>query len=277
MATSNRDLAAGGQDGTFREDLLYRLNVVNLRLPPLRERPGDILALADHFVQKYAAANGMPERPLSMLGAPALLTHRWPGNVRELENAMHRAVLLSSGPRDRRVRHPPAGRRADAELARRGDRPCGVDSGRGRHPRLRRPDSSGGRAAADHRHAQPLPRQPNPRGQHPRHLDPHPAQQAEGILRRRRSPCRRRSRARRTPPEPDAHRRPDAPDRRRRREPRLGAGGCAEPLGRDRGARSADGWASRRWTWPAAGAWAGAPTSDSRCAAPSRRWPPPRC
>jgi len=98
IATSNRDLAQGVRDGTFREDLLYRLNVVNLRLPPLRERPGDVVALAEHFVKKYAKANGMPERPLSAVARQRLLTHRWPGNVRELENAMHRAVLLSTGP-----------------------------------------------------------------------------------------------------------------------------------------------------------------------------------
>ena len=97
LATSNRDLAAAVKDGTFREDLLYRLNVVNLRLPPLRERPGDIAALCDHFLKKYAKANGMPERPLSAEARKRLVAHRWPGNVRELENAMHRAVLLSTG------------------------------------------------------------------------------------------------------------------------------------------------------------------------------------
>jgi DNA-binding NtrC family response regulator len=98
IATSNRDLAQAVQSGTFREDLLYRLNVVNLRLPSLRERPGDVVALAEHFVKKYAKANGMPERPLSGVARQRLLAHRWPGNVRELENAMHRAVLLSTGP-----------------------------------------------------------------------------------------------------------------------------------------------------------------------------------
>jgi DNA-binding NtrC family response regulator len=97
LATSNRDLAAAVKDGSFREDLLYRLNVVNLRLPPLRERPGDIAALCDHFLKKYAKANGMPERPLSAEARKRLVAHRWPGNVRELENAMHRAVLLSTG------------------------------------------------------------------------------------------------------------------------------------------------------------------------------------
>jgi DNA-binding NtrC family response regulator len=97
LATSNRDLVAATRDGSFREDLLYRLNVMNLKLPPLRERPGDVIALADHFIRKYSAANGVPERPLSSIARQRLLSHRWPGNVRELENAMHRAVLLSTG------------------------------------------------------------------------------------------------------------------------------------------------------------------------------------
>lgn len=98
LATSNRDLVKAVRDGSFREDLLYRLNVVNLRLPSLRERPGDVTVLAEHFVRKYAAANGVPERPLSAGAKRRLLTHAWPGNVRELENAMHRAVLLADGP-----------------------------------------------------------------------------------------------------------------------------------------------------------------------------------
>jgi len=97
LATSNRDLVQAVRDGTFREDLLYRLNVVNLRLPPLRERPGDILPMAEFFIRKYAAANGLSPRILSAEARRRLLGHRWPGNVRELENAMHRAVLLASG------------------------------------------------------------------------------------------------------------------------------------------------------------------------------------
>jgi DNA-binding NtrC family response regulator len=97
LATSNRDLAQSVKDGTFREDLLYRLNVVNLRLPPLRERPGDVIAMAEFFIKKYAAANGVAEKPLSQEARRRLTAHRWPGNVRELENAMHRAVLLSVG------------------------------------------------------------------------------------------------------------------------------------------------------------------------------------
>jgi DNA-binding NtrC family response regulator len=98
LATSNRDLVQAVRDGTFREDLLYRLNVVNLRLPPLRERPGDVLPMADFFIRKYAAANGIPSRALSPEARRRLLSHRWPGNVRELENAMHRAVLMANGP-----------------------------------------------------------------------------------------------------------------------------------------------------------------------------------
>ncbi|MGI9383281.1 MAG: sigma-54-dependent transcriptional regulator FlbD [Methyloligellaceae bacterium] len=97
IATSNRDLQAAVHDGSFREDLLYRLNVVNLKVPPLRERPADILELADHFAAKYAEANGLPARPVSSEARRQLLACRWPGNVRELENTIHRAVLLASG------------------------------------------------------------------------------------------------------------------------------------------------------------------------------------
>src|SRR6476469_4977520 len=98
IATSNRNLAEAVRDGTFREDLLFRLNVDNLKIPSLRERPSDIGELAHYFIKKYAAANGLPVRPLSAEARRALNLHRWPGNVRELENTLHRAVLLSSGP-----------------------------------------------------------------------------------------------------------------------------------------------------------------------------------
>jgi DNA-binding NtrC family response regulator len=97
LATSNRDLRKAVAEGIFREDLLFRLNVVNLALPPLRERPADILALAEHFTKKYAAANAIEERPISEAAKTQLLAREWTGNVRELENAMHRAVLLASG------------------------------------------------------------------------------------------------------------------------------------------------------------------------------------
>ena len=97
LATSNRDLAQAVKDGTFREDLLYRLNVVNLKLPPLRERPADVVELSNFFAKKYAEANGVPLRPISAEARKMLALHRWPGNVRELENTIHRAVLLSTG------------------------------------------------------------------------------------------------------------------------------------------------------------------------------------
>ncbi|HWA69708.1 MAG TPA: helix-turn-helix domain-containing protein, partial [Rhizomicrobium sp.] len=98
IATSNRDLADAVKHGTFREDLLYRLNVVNLRLPALRERPKDIRALSQHFARKYAEANGVAFRPLAGATERLLLAHPWRGNVRELENTIHRAVLLAQGP-----------------------------------------------------------------------------------------------------------------------------------------------------------------------------------
>ncbi len=97
IATSNRDLAEAVKHGTFREDLLYRLNVVNLRLPALRERPKDIRALAHHFARKYAEVNGVPYRAVSSATERLLLGHYWKGNVRELENTIHRAVLLATG------------------------------------------------------------------------------------------------------------------------------------------------------------------------------------
>ncbi len=98
IATSNRNLADAVREGKFREDLLFRLNVVNLKIPPLRERPADIIELAQFFARKYAEANGVPVRPLSAEARRALSLHRWPGNVRELENTIHRAVLLATGP-----------------------------------------------------------------------------------------------------------------------------------------------------------------------------------
>jgi DNA-binding NtrC family response regulator len=97
IATSNRNLAEAVREGKFREDLLFRLNVVNLKIPPLRERPADVLELAQHFIRKYSDANGVPARTLSAEARRTLVLNRWPGNVRELENTIHRAVLLASG------------------------------------------------------------------------------------------------------------------------------------------------------------------------------------
>ena len=98
LATSNRNLAEEVKKGTFREDLFYRLNVVHLRLPPLRERPADILELAAHFARKYAEINGVPVRALAREAQGLVARNPWRGNVRELENTIHRAVLLAQGP-----------------------------------------------------------------------------------------------------------------------------------------------------------------------------------
>jgi two-component system, response regulator FlrC len=98
IATSNRALGDEVKRGAFREDLFYRLNVVHLRIPALRERTQDIIELAGYFARKYAQVNGLPVRPVSMDARRALLANPWRGNVRELENTLHRAVLLSQGP-----------------------------------------------------------------------------------------------------------------------------------------------------------------------------------
>ncbi len=119
LATTNRDLMAEVARGRFREDLFFRLNVVSLRVPPLRERPGDIAALAEHFARRYAEVNGLPYRPVSRSALARLLSHGWRGNVRELENILHRAVLLAGGEEIER-RGDRAGRRGrtgDARLA----------------------------------------------------------------------------------------------------------------------------------------------------------------
>src|SRR5271170_5912337 len=89
LATTNRDLTAEVRRGTFREDLYFRLNVVSLHVPALRERPGDIAALAEHFCRKYAGVNGLPYRPLTPGAVSRLTSHHWRGNVREVENVIH--------------------------------------------------------------------------------------------------------------------------------------------------------------------------------------------
>lgn len=97
IATSNRDMEEEVKAKRFREDLYFRLNVVNVHMPSLRERPSDIIPLAEYFAAKYAAANGLPNKPLSQAALGLLQSHHWRGNVRELENTMHRAVLLARG------------------------------------------------------------------------------------------------------------------------------------------------------------------------------------
>jgi Nif-specific regulatory protein len=97
IAATNKDLELAVQAGTFREDLYYRLNVFSIFLPPLRERRPDIPLLADHFVEKYAAAHGKDIRRIATTAIDMLMSYHWPGNVRELENCIERAVLVGEG------------------------------------------------------------------------------------------------------------------------------------------------------------------------------------
>ena len=97
LAATHRDLVALAREGKFREDLYYRLNVIEIRLPPLRERVQDIPLLVDFFVKKFAAANGKSLEKIAEEVLAGLMTHAWPGNVRELEHAIERAVILSRG------------------------------------------------------------------------------------------------------------------------------------------------------------------------------------
>jgi two-component system response regulator AtoC len=97
LAATNKDLEAAVRAGAFREDLFYRLNVIRLRLPPLRERPEDIPALAGLFAARFAAEMGKPVAGLDPRALELLSEYRFPGNVRELENAVERAVILSDG------------------------------------------------------------------------------------------------------------------------------------------------------------------------------------
>jgi DNA-binding NtrC family response regulator len=95
LAATHRDLPTLIREGKFREDLYYRLNVIEIRMPPLRERPEDIPLLVDFFVKKFAAANGKHITGLTEEALAALASYSWPGNVRELEHAIERAVILA--------------------------------------------------------------------------------------------------------------------------------------------------------------------------------------
>ncbi|MEM9236276.1 MAG: sigma-54 dependent transcriptional regulator, partial [Verrucomicrobiota bacterium] len=96
VAATNKNLAAEVTEGSFREDLYYRLNVVEVKLPPLRERPEDIPLLAEFFLQRITRKNGMARIKLSAEAVSTLQAHHWPGNVRELENTIARACALAS-------------------------------------------------------------------------------------------------------------------------------------------------------------------------------------
>jgi DNA-binding NtrC family response regulator len=116
LAASNRDLRQRIQEGLFREDLYYRLNVVTLEIPPLRERGSDIPELATFFLGRYAQENGKRVEGFSDEALQALLGYPFPGNVRELENLVERAVVLCDGPRIE-LRHLPATLRKEPDGA----------------------------------------------------------------------------------------------------------------------------------------------------------------
>jgi DNA-binding NtrC family response regulator len=98
VAATNIDLRRAVEEGRFREDLYYRLNVIAIQLPPLRQRKEDVPALAQHFVDKYAKENGKPVEGVTPEALQFLMDYDWPGNVRELENVIERGVVLSTGP-----------------------------------------------------------------------------------------------------------------------------------------------------------------------------------
>jgi NtrC-family two-component system response regulator AlgB len=99
VSATNRDLDADVRTGKFREDLLYRMNVLEVRVPPLRERPDDILPLARHFLAFFARSTGRGAPEFSPAAERALAGYAWPGNVRELRNAIERAIILWPSPR----------------------------------------------------------------------------------------------------------------------------------------------------------------------------------
>ena len=97
IAATNKDMEKAIADGTFREDLYYRLNVFTIFVPPLRERKADLLLLADHFLEKFSREHGKVIKRISTPAIDMLMRYHWPGNVRELENALERAVLVCDG------------------------------------------------------------------------------------------------------------------------------------------------------------------------------------
>ena len=175
VAATHRDLKKKLEDGSFREDLFYRLNVIEIHIPTMRERPGDIPLLAHHFLRKYADANGKELKGISDEVLALLLSHPWPGNVRELENAMERAVVLSDGP-TLTPAHFPTLRRAAGGGA--GEAPGGGREPRRPHPgqHARRPRARGHPADARGGGRQHL----EGRG-HPRHQRAQDPVQAEGV------------------------------------------------------------------------------------------------
>ena len=185
IATSNRNLADAVREGTFREDLLFRLNVVNLKIPPLRERPADILELAQHFAQELC-------RCQRRAGAAGLIGRKAGADIEPLARQRPRTGEYhpsfgadGARRRDRHRRHPDPGRRPSRyPQDRAGGGACHLRRRTG-DARPRRPHRRRRRARSDPGDAEALPRQSHPCREYPRHLDPYAPQQAERICRRR--------------------------------------------------------------------------------------------
>ena len=187
IATSNRNLTEAVREGKFREDLLFRLNVVNLKIPPLRERPADIAELAAIFRQEiFRRPTACRCARCRRKRAARSSINRWPGNVRELENTLHRAVLLSTGVEigvDGIL--TPDGARLDQARGTGAAAQAAIAAEQVTRTWSAAPwPRSSATYPGD---AQALPRQPHACRQYPRHLDPHAAQQAQRIRRRRRA------------------------------------------------------------------------------------------
>ena len=163
IAATNEDLEQAVRAGRFREDLYYRINVVPIVLPPLRERTGDVAILLDHFLRMYCAANSLPLKRLDADALEILEEYHWPGNVRELENLVQRLVIMGSGavitakhlPQQILVpQHGEAGGAAhpgEGHLVRRGDGPDRAGLPAGCLAPDRRQEGGGRRPASDQR------------------------------------------------------------------------------------------------------------------------------
>jgi len=127
IAATNRDLAKMVEEKTFRKDLYYRVNVVSIRLPPLRERRDDIAPLAAHFLRRYAAENKKDIHGFSSAAVKVLEQYNWPGNVRELENAIERAVLFEAGEIVTSASLPPTIRQTDVPVGSTDNLPKTID------------------------------------------------------------------------------------------------------------------------------------------------------
>ena len=114
IAATNKDMEKGMLEGTFREDLYYRLNVFTIFVPPLRDRKADLLLLADHFLEKFSREHGKVIKRISTPAIDMLMSYHWPGNVREMENALERAILVCDGAVIHAHHLPPSLQTADA-------------------------------------------------------------------------------------------------------------------------------------------------------------------